>query len=87
MSVESRIRDTLEREFKPDTLIIKNVSDRHQGHAESNNTGESHFNITIVSPRFDNMTRIERQRTVMKFLEPLFEDGLHAVSLKIRGYA
>ena len=45
--------------------------------------GESHYNVTIISKSFIGMNRIEKERKVYKLLNEEFNNGLHALSLKL----
>ena len=49
MSVEKIIESKLQEELKPMKLVIDNVSHQHAGHAGSPGTGESHFDVAVVS--------------------------------------
>lgn len=42
-----------------------------------------HFNIEIVSPGFEGLSRLNRQKHVYRFLQDAISDGrLHAVNLQ-----
>ena len=42
-----------------------------------------HFDIEIVSPSFEGLSRLNRQKHVYRFLQDAISDGrLHAVNLK-----
>jgi acid stress-induced BolA-like protein IbaG/YrbA len=43
-----------------------------------------HFHIEIVSPIFENLSRVNRQKHVYRYLQDAISNGsLHAVNLKI----
>jgi acid stress-induced BolA-like protein IbaG/YrbA len=45
--------------------------------------GLDHFQVTVVSPRFEGLSLIERHHLVQGPLRPLVEDGrIHALSMK-----
>ncbi|STZ75332.1 BolA family protein [Bergeriella denitrificans] len=75
-AIESRLKslDVQVFEFQDDSHL-------HVGHA--GNTGGGHYTVQIVSPRFQDTGRLERQRMVKNLLQDLFSDGLiHALSIK-----
>ena len=80
--VADRLRDALKNSFEPERLDITDDSDRHAGHAGAHPDGESHFTITIVSPAFAGLSRVERQRRVYAVLSSELAGPVHALSLK-----
>lgn len=80
-----RIRTILEREFAPVLLAVEDESARHAGHAGNpDGRGETHYAVTLVSPRFAGMGRLARSRAVHAALAGEFAGGLHALSLTLR---
>lgn len=79
---ESRIYALLTAAFDPVTLKVVDDSARHAGHAGAQPGGETHYNVTIVSPAFEGLSRVQIQRTIMLALQSEFDSGLHALSLK-----
>lgn len=82
MTVEQQIRDMLMVALEPTRLDVVNESHLHAGHASSPGTGESHFRVMIVSPRFLGQSRIARHRLVNQALAGLLQDRLHALAIK-----
>ncbi len=80
--VADRLRNALQHSFEPERLDITDDSDRHAGHAGAHPDGESHFSITIVSPAFAGLSRVERQRRVYAVLSAELAGPVHALSLK-----
>ncbi len=80
--MERTITGLLAQGLQPQVLEIVNDSPRHKGHAGDDGSGESHFNVTIVSMSFTGKSRIERQRMVFDLLKEPMKGGLHALSLK-----
>lgn len=66
---ETRMRETLMIAFEPTRLDIVNESELHAGHRNSPGTGESHFRLVIVSPKFAGRSRLERHRMINSALE------------------
>lgn len=79
-SIERKLRET----FSPDLLEIENESHRHAGHAGSPGTGDSHFNVMIVSRAFEGTSRVDRQRKVYAVLADELSGPVHALALKIK---
>lgn len=82
MSMQQKIKEKLEESLTPSKLEVVNESHLHAGHAGDDGSGESHFHIEIASGRFDDLSRIERERLVHTVLAdemPL----IHALSIKI----
>ena len=80
--VADRLRDRLQMGFSPERLDIVDDSHRHAGHSGARTEGESHFTITIVSPAFQGLSRVERQRRVYAALAEELAGPVHALSLK-----
>jgi BolA protein len=84
MRVEESIREKLTDELSPKKLLIENVSHHHAGHAGSPGTGESHFNVTVVSEAFEGMPKVARFRLVHKILKEEMAGPVHALSLELK---
>lgn len=84
MSVEDIIRQKLSEELKPTQLLIKNVSHQHAGHAGSPGSGESHFDVAVVSQAFLGLHKVARFRKVHKILKAEMEGPVHALSLDLK---
>lgn len=82
MSIEQQIRKALMIALEPTRLDVVNESHLHAGHASSPGTGESHFRVLVVSPRFAGRGRLERHRLVNGALEHLLRDRVHALAIK-----
>ncbi len=80
---KSRIEKIINDNLKPTFLNIVDDSKSHQGHHQAPESGESHYNISIISESFSGLNRIERERMVYKLLSEEFNNGLHALSLKL----
>lgn len=76
--METRLKSVLEAS----ALEIEDVSHQHAGHAAvKGSAGETHFNLKIVSPKFDGQSLVKRHRMVYDALGEEFESGLHALSI------
>ena len=82
--VETEIRQRLEAAFSPLALAISNDSAMHRGHAGDDDSGESHFTVTIEAEAFAGVSRLERQRMVNRALGDLPGQRVHALAVKAR---
>ena len=81
MSAEARMRQALMVALEPTRLDIINESEMHAGHRGTPGTGESHFRILVVSPKFAGKSRVERHRIVNGLLASELKAGVHALAL------
>ena len=81
MSVETEIRERLMVALEPTRLDIDNESKLHAGHRSSPGTGESHFRVLVVSPKFAGQSRVQRHRLVNEALTGLVGARVHALAL------
>ncbi len=79
-----RIRHVLTQELTPTRLEVVDDSARHAGHSGAAAGGQTHYNVLVVSPRFEGLGRVGRHRLVNQALAGEFDAGLHALSLVLR---
>lgn len=84
MTIAEKIEAHVRAAFDITEFEAINDSHKHAGHAGDNGTGESHFRIVVTSPVFDGMSRVASHRMVMDAVKPLFDKGLHALSVKTK---
>lgn len=93
--IEKQIHNKLQAAFEPILLEIVNDSYKHNGHggveefkkamgADYQGPIESHFNVKIVSPKFNGMGRLARQRAVFDIIATEMK-MVHALSVKALG--
>ena len=78
-------REMIERltaALAPTQLHLEDQSNQHIGHAGHDPRGESHFALTIESPLFEGLNRIERQRKVYAALGELMRERVHALTIR-----
>ena len=87
MSVRySRSKNVLSKEFTPLNLVIRDDSALHANHGNvKKGDTETHFYIKIISPVFNNKTKIAMHKMVYKILDKEFSKGLHSLELDLRG--
>lgn len=79
---EKRIQQRL-AVLKPHYFEIINDSYLHVGHKESNNGIDTHFTVKIASEKFDGLSKISQHKIINELLKDEFQNGLHALSIKI----
>ena len=77
----SEIERRLTTAFEPSELLVKDQSHLHAGHAGAKE-GKGHFDVRIVSERFDGCSRIARHRMVYEALGDYIESDIHALSIR-----
>jgi BolA protein len=82
MTMQATIREKLIDALEPIRLDVVNESHLHAGHHGSPGTGESHFRVLVVSPKFDGLTRVARHRLVNETLAAELKGGIHALAIK-----
>jgi len=87
MSVANRIREKISAALTPLSLELIDESHLHAGHVGARPEGETHFKLKIVSPQFDGLSRIERQRMVYRILAEEMAGPVHALALATIGAA
>ncbi len=83
MTIEQEIKTILETEFSPEYLEVINESSKHAGHSGDDGSGQTHFKLIVVSKKFTDCSRIQRQQAINNSIKHLFDEGLHAVSMKL----
>ncbi|CAH8833193.1 unnamed protein product [Trichobilharzia szidati] len=78
--IESRIHSVLTQKFQPQLLKIYNESHLHSKKQGS----ETHFRVVIVSPHFNTLSAVQRERLIHKSLENELQSGVHALSIIAR---
>ena len=77
----SMIERLLSAAFEPSELLVKDQSHLHAGHAGARE-GKGHFDVRIVSERFDGCSRIARHRMIYEALGDYLESDIHALSIR-----
>jgi BolA protein len=74
------IEQMLREAFAPSELLVKDQSHLHEGHAGAQE-GKGHFDVRIVSDRFEGMNRIARHRMVYDALGRFMDTDIHALRI------
>jgi len=75
-----RIQALLEAAFEPELLDVEDDSHKHVGHAGAQD-GLGHFNVSIVSAKFNGMKMLARHRAVYEALDDMMKTDIHALSI------
>ena len=78
MIVQRRIEEKLAGALAPVHLVVENESHMHSVKPGS----ETHFKVLIVSPAFDGVGRVDRQRKVNAALADELAAGVHALTMR-----
>uniref|UniRef100_A0A0D3FFJ7 BolA protein n=3 Tax=Oryza TaxID=4527 RepID=A0A0D3FFJ7_9ORYZ len=82
LSRAARMRQKLQSALEASALDIEDVSYQHAGHAAvKDNANETHFNIRVISPKFEGQSLVKRHRMVYDLLTDELNSGLHAISI------
>lgn len=82
MTIADIIEKKLTEALAPSRLELVDESALHAGHAGARPEGESHFRLLVVSDKFENLGRVERQRMVYQVMGDLMVTDIHALSIK-----
>ena len=66
--------------FEPQELLVKDQSHLHEGHAGARD-GKGHFDVRIVSEKFEGHSRIARHRLVYDALGDFMQSDVHALRI------
>lgn len=75
----SLMRERLAR-LEPEVVEIYDESGEHVGHAGAQ-SGGGHYQLTIVSPRFEGRSPLARHRMVYAALAELMQSRIHALAI------
>jgi BolA protein len=77
-----KIRQVLTARLAPLSLVIRDDSAKHAGHAGAREGG--HFSVVVVSDQFVGRTRMQRHQLVYAALAQLMRTDIHALSIQAR---
>jgi BolA protein len=83
MNVAAEIRERLAA-LEPVQLELEDQSEQHRGHAGYQAGGNTHWRLTIVSPRFAGRPVVARHRMVYEALGNLMQNPIHALAITAR---
>ena len=83
MNVAAEIRQRLAA-LDPVELELADESEQHRGHAGYQAGGNTHWRLSIVSPRFAGQPVVARHRMVYQALGNLMQHPIHALAITAR---
>jgi BolA protein len=86
LSVAAEIRARLAA-LEPLSLELVDESAQHAGHAGAAPGGETHWRLSIISPRFAGQPTVARHRMIYQALGPLMQHPIHALAISARAPA
>jgi len=83
--IEAKLKELLKKTFIDSDITIINESHLHANHSSSPGTGHSHFKVIITLPKgMEKLSRLEKHRMANAAIDPLFDQGLHAISFTFK---
>jgi len=76
------IEACLAQALQPMQLAVQDDSHLHAGHAGAREG--RHFSVSVVSERFNGLSRLARHRLVYDALQSLIPRGIHALAIDAR---
>jgi len=83
MNVAAEIRQRLAA-LDPVEIELADESEQHRGHAGYQAGGNTHWRLSIVSPRFAGQPVLARHRMVYQALGNLMQHPIHALAITAR---
>ena len=83
MSMADTIASKLEAALSPTQIEVRDVSHQHAGHAGWRESGETHFEVVMVSSAFAGKGRVECHRMVNRILAEELATSVHALQLSL----
>jgi len=81
-SLQARLLRALQEALAPTELVLLDDSAAHAGHAGAREG--AHFQVFIVSARFNGLSRVARHRLVYDAVRPWMTSGVHALAIEAR---
>ena len=82
MDRKTKIEKMINQYFHPYFFSVKDVSEQHRGHQSFKENVESHFEVIVVSQKFDKKNKVLRHRMINEGLRQEFLSDLHSVTIK-----
>jgi len=83
MNVAAEMKTRLSA-LEPVELDLVDESEQHRGHAGYAAGGNTHWRLSIVSPRFSGQSVVARHRMVYQALGNLMQNPIHALAITAR---
>lgn len=83
-TVKQVIEARLAAGFPGAKIDVIDESHKHAGHAGARPEGETHFQVTLISPAFAGQNRVARHRAVMNLLAEELDGPVHALAISAK---
>jgi BolA protein len=84
LPLSGQIHARLTERLQPTELRVVDESAQHAGHMGANDSGVgTHMRVTIASPLFTGISRVQRHRLVYDALQDFIDQGLHALAIEL----
>jgi BolA protein len=84
LPLSEQIHIRLSERLQPTELRVVDESAQHAGHMGANDSGVgTHMRVSIASPLFVGISRVQRHRLVYDALQDFIDQGLHALAIEL----
>lgn len=84
LPLSEQIHARLTERLQPSELRVVDESAAHAGHMGANDSGQgTHMRVSIASPLFSGISRVQRHRLVYDALQDFIDQGLHALAIEL----
>ncbi len=84
LPLSDQIHARLIERLQPTELRVVDESAAHAGHMGANDSGQgTHMRVSIASPLFSGISRVQRHRLVYDALQDFIDQGLHALAIEL----
>jgi len=84
LPLSAQIHKRLSERLQPTALRVVDESAAHAGHMGANASGQgTHMRVSIASPLFSGISRVQRHRLVYDALQDFMDQGLHALAIEL----
>ena len=84
LPLSDQIHARLTERLQPTELRVVDESAQHAGHMGANDSGAgTHMRVSIASPLFTGISRVQRHRLVYDALQDFIDQGLHALAIEL----
>ena len=82
--LSAQIHARLVARLQPTALRVVDESAAHAGHMGANDSGVgTHMRVSIASPLFAGISRVQRHRLVYDAVQDFIDQGLHALAIEL----
>tara|TARA_Y100000590_G_scaffold468888_1_gene653684 strand:- start:3628 stop:3927 length:300 start_codon:yes stop_codon:yes gene_type:complete len=81
--IQTLIEKKIKKNFLNSKFLIKNTSSKHKTHKQNILGNETHFLIILETIKFTQLSKLERQRLLLKILGKDIIDKVHSISMKL----